>query len=151
MLSPIACLQELRPLIYPVVQLLLGAARLVPTPRYFPLRLRLMSALNRLAAAAGVFVPVATLLLEMLRWADLAKTPKGSAGGGGSRPMENTLQLRVSKNTLRAASFQESVVLQVRAPPLPLRPLCPTPTHPLCTSTAVTKAPMCHPPYAVAP
>ena len=31
---------ELRPLIYPVAQLLLGAARLVPTPGYFPLRLR---------------------------------------------------------------------------------------------------------------
>ena len=107
-------MQELRPLIYPLVQLLLGAARLVPTPRYFPLRLRLMSALNRLAAAAGVFVPVATLLLEMLRWADLAKSPKGSAGGGG-RPMESTLQLRVSKNTLRTASFQENVVLQVRS------------------------------------
>lgn len=104
-------MQELRPLIYPVVQLLLGAARLVPTPRYFPLRLRLMTALNRLAAAAGVFVPVATLLLEMLRWADLAKTPKGNPGGG--KPMENTLQLRVSKNTLRTASFQENVVLQV--------------------------------------
>ena len=31
---------ELRPLIYPVAQLLLGAARLVPTPGDFPLRLR---------------------------------------------------------------------------------------------------------------
>ena len=110
-------LQELRPLIYPVVQLLLGAARLVPTPRYFPLRLRLMTALNRLAVAAGVFVPVATLLLEMLRWSDLAKAPKGGLGGGKS--MESALQLRVSKNTLRTASFQEHVVLQVLFPPLP--------------------------------
>lgn len=38
---------ELRPLVYPAVQLLMGAARLVPTPRYFPLRLRLARALNR--------------------------------------------------------------------------------------------------------
>ncbi|GFR47619.1 hypothetical protein Agub_g9358, partial [Astrephomene gubernaculifera] len=37
---------ELRPLVYPVAQLLLGAARLVPTPRYFPLRIRLARALN---------------------------------------------------------------------------------------------------------
>jgi hypothetical protein len=39
----------LQPLVYPTTQLLLGAARLVPTPRYFPIRLRLVRALNRLA------------------------------------------------------------------------------------------------------
>lgn len=33
---------QLRPLVYPLVQVLLGAARLVPAPRYFPLRLRLV-------------------------------------------------------------------------------------------------------------
>lgn len=38
----------LSPLVYPLTQLLLGAARLVPTPRYFPIRLRLIRALNRL-------------------------------------------------------------------------------------------------------
>lgn len=43
---------ELRPLVYPVVQLGLGAARLVPTPRYFPLRLRLGRALNRCVLGA---------------------------------------------------------------------------------------------------
>ena len=40
---------ELKPLVYPVAQLLQGAARLVPTPRYFPLRLRLVRAINRCA------------------------------------------------------------------------------------------------------
>jgi Noc2p family len=39
----------LAPLVYPLVQLLLGTARLVPTPRYFPIRLRLVRALNKLA------------------------------------------------------------------------------------------------------
>ena len=34
--------QELRALVYPLAQVLLGAARLVPAPRYFPLRLRLV-------------------------------------------------------------------------------------------------------------
>lgn len=42
---------ELRPLAYPLVQLLLGAARLVPTPRFFPLRLRMLRACARLTAA----------------------------------------------------------------------------------------------------
>lgn len=35
-------LQGLRALVYPLAQVLLGAARLVPAPRYFPLRLRLV-------------------------------------------------------------------------------------------------------------
>lgn len=39
----------LQPLVYPTTQLLLGAARLVPTPRYFPIRLRLVRAINKLA------------------------------------------------------------------------------------------------------
>lgn len=39
----------LQPLVYPTTQLLLGAARLVPTPRYFPIRLRLVRDLNKLA------------------------------------------------------------------------------------------------------
>ena len=35
-------LQGLRALVYPLAQVLLGAARLVPAPRYFSLRLRLV-------------------------------------------------------------------------------------------------------------
>jgi hypothetical protein len=42
---------DLRALVYPVAQLLLGAARLVPTPAYFPLRLRW-----GLGAGTAVFV-----------------------------------------------------------------------------------------------
>lgn len=68
--------QELRALVYPLVQVLLGAARLVPAPRYFPLRLRLARALHRLAASANVLVPLSPLLLEMLQWSDLSKTPQ---------------------------------------------------------------------------
>jgi nucleolar complex protein 2 len=48
----------LQPLVYPTTQLLLGAARLVPTPRYFPIRLRLVRALNKLAQVSlHVYVP----------------------------------------------------------------------------------------------
>ena len=96
---------------YPVVQLLLGAVRLVPSPRYFPLRLRLVRSLNQLAAAVGVYVPVSGILLEMLRWSDLTKAPK--AGPTGRAPNPN-LQLRVGKVTLRTPAFQEETILQAR-------------------------------------
>ena len=101
--------RELRPLVYPVAQLLLGAARLVPTPRYFPLRLRLARAANRLAQATGHYVPVAPLLLEVLGWAELKRRP---AGGAAAAP-DLLLLLRLSKAQLRGAALQEEVVMQV--------------------------------------
>ncbi|KAJ9520966.1 hypothetical protein QJQ45_022715 [Haematococcus lacustris] len=100
---------ELRPLVYPLVQLLLGAARLVPTPRFFPLRLRLLRACHRLAAATGLYVPLAAPCLEVLGWAELRKTPKGGAGGS----VDLTLTLRAGKTALRNAAFQQEVVEQV--------------------------------------
>lgn len=100
---------ELKPLIYPAVQLLLGAARLVPTPSYFPLRLRCARALNRLAQATGVFVPVAPLVLEILQWGDLSRAPKPAPG---DKPTEVLLQLRAGKSVARSAPYQEEIVEQ---------------------------------------
>jgi Noc2p family len=50
--------QELRALVYPLAQVLLGAARLVPAPRYFPLRLRLVGTLHGPDHCAGSLVCV---------------------------------------------------------------------------------------------
>ncbi|KAL3162814.1 hypothetical protein ABBQ32_009271 [Trebouxia sp. C0010 RCD-2024] len=101
--------QELRPLVYPLTQVLIGAVRLVPTPRYFPLRLRCIRALLALGKAVHQFIPLSPLLLEMLQWGELSKRPQAGAGG----LPDLTLQLRVSKNTLRSPAFQEEIVSQV--------------------------------------
>lgn len=101
--------QELRPLVYPLAQVLLGAVRLVPTPRYFPLRLRCIRALLGLGKAVGQFIPLSPLLLEMLQWGELSKRPQAGAGG----MPDLALQLRVSKNALRSPAFQEEIVSQV--------------------------------------
>ena len=42
--SVAGAVQELQQLVYPAMQLLLGAVRLVPSPTYFPLHLRLLQA-----------------------------------------------------------------------------------------------------------
>lgn len=101
--------QELRPLVYPLTQVLIGAVRLVPTPRYFPLRLRCIRALLSLGRAVGQFIPLSPLLLEMLQWGELSKRPQAGVGG----IPDLTLQLRVSRNTLRSPAFQEEIVSQV--------------------------------------
>eukprot|EP00892_Ulva_mutabilis_P007512 jgi/Ulvmu1/5132/UM021_0149.1 len=94
-------------LVYPVVQLLLAAARLVPSPRWFPVRLRLSRILNAVAAATGVFVPVAPLLLEILAWPGFTQRVSGS----GKCP-DLLRQLRLSKANLRLASVQQELVEQ---------------------------------------
>lgn len=71
---------DLHPLAYPLTQVLSGVARLVPTARYFPLRLRCVRMLNRIAASTGTFIPVAMLLLDMLDMKELNRPPTGGAG-----------------------------------------------------------------------
>lgn len=62
---------DFRPLAYPLTQIISGVARLVPTARYFPLRLQCARMLNRIAASTGTFIPVSMLLLDMLEMKEL--------------------------------------------------------------------------------
>lgn len=103
-----AGVNDLAALSYPVAQLALGVAGLVPTPSYFPLRLRCVRALCALSSASGAFVPVAPLLLEILAWPELSR-PAGRAGNSGFDP---ALVLRAPKTLLRDAAFQEEIVAQ---------------------------------------
>ena len=69
---------DLQPLVYPLVQIINGVARLVPTARYFPLRVQCAKMLNRLASATMTFIPVASLLVDMLEFKEL-NMPKNIA------------------------------------------------------------------------
>lgn len=117
-----------------LLQLLLGVARLVPAPAYFPLRLRCARALNRLGEATSTFIPVAPVLLEVLQWSDLRKAPKPSTG----QHPDVLLQLRVSKANLRSAQYQEEVIGQVSAKFIPV-PAC-APWHAHCDLVATCGA-----------
>jgi nucleolar complex protein 2 len=66
---------DLNPLAYPLTQIISGVARLVPTARYFPLRLRCVRMLNRIAASTGTFIPVSMMLLDMLEMKELNSPP----------------------------------------------------------------------------
>lgn len=56
----------LKPLIYPLVQIALGAVRLLPSSRYFPLRFHIIASLIRLVAQTETYIPLAPFLLEIL-------------------------------------------------------------------------------------
>lgn len=71
---------DFQPLAYPLTQIISGVARLVPSARYFPLRLRCIRMLNRIASSTGTFIPVSMLLLDMLEMKELNRPPTGGVG-----------------------------------------------------------------------
>ncbi|POY74728.1 hypothetical protein BMF94_2204 [Rhodotorula taiwanensis] len=68
----------LQHLVYPLVQVALGAIRLVPTSRYYPLRFRLVRSLLRLVQRCGTFIPLAASLFEILDSPELTRRSKPS-------------------------------------------------------------------------
>ena len=99
----------LRPLIYPVVQITMGAARLIPTAQYFPLRFHLIRSLLRVSRATGTYIPLAPALLEVLNSSEMRKSPKSST----LKPLEFTTAIRAPKSYLRTRVYQDGVGEQV--------------------------------------
>jgi len=99
----------LRPLIYPTVQVTLGAMRLIPTSTYFPLRFHLMRSLLRLSRATGTYIPLASALLEVLNSAEMKKPPKPST----LKSLDFSINYKAPKTYLRTRVYQDGVGEQV--------------------------------------
>lgn len=100
---------ELRPLIYPTVQVTLGAMRLIPTAQYFPLRFHLMRALLRLSRATGTYIPLASAILEVLNSKEMSKPPKPSTQKG----FDFSTNYKAQKSYLHTRIYQDGVGEQV--------------------------------------
>ncbi|XP_044483446.1 nucleolar complex protein 2 homolog [Mangifera indica] len=100
---------DFKPLAYPLTQIISGVAHLVPTARYFPLRLRCVKMLNRIAASTGTFIPVSLLLLDMLEMKELNRPPTGGVG----KAVDLRTVLKVSKPIVKTRAFQEACVFSV--------------------------------------
>lgn len=100
----------LRPLVYPVVQVTLGAMRLLPTAAYFPLRFHLIRSLLRVSLATGTYIPLAASLYEVLNSAEMRKPPKGSS----LKPLDFSTSIRAPKSYLRTRVYQDGVGDQVQ-------------------------------------
>lgn len=99
----------LRPLIYPIVQVTLGAMRLIPTAQYFPLRFQLIRSLLRISAATSTYIPLAPALVEVLNTAEMKKQPKPST----LKTLDFSTAIRATKAYLRTRVYQDGVGEQV--------------------------------------
>jgi nucleolar complex protein 2 len=100
---------QLRLLIYPLVQVTLGAMRLIPTAAYFPLRFHLMRSLLRLSRSTGTYIPLASPLLEVLNSAEMKKPPKAST----LKSLDFASSYKASKSYLRTRVYQDGIGGQV--------------------------------------
>jgi len=66
----------MRSLIYPLVEVIFGVAKLVPSTRHLPLRLHCIRFLHQLAASSETFIPTTSLLLEVFDLKEITMQPK---------------------------------------------------------------------------
>lgn len=92
---------DLHQLFYMIVQLINGVACLFPGPRYFPLRLKCIQWLNCLSSSSGIFVPVASLVLDVLEY------KIGKEGGKSEKNISCSALLKLPKHWLKSRNFQE--------------------------------------------
>lgn len=79
---------ELRPLIYPLVQVTLGLIRLVPSSRYFPLRFQLINSLLRVMQRTGIYIPLAPFMLEVLDSSEISSNKNGRRKGSANSSLK---------------------------------------------------------------
>ena len=66
----------MRSLIYPLVEIIFGVAKLIPSTRHLPLRLHCVRYLQQLAAASEMFIPTTSILLEVFDLKEISMAPK---------------------------------------------------------------------------
>jgi len=99
----------LRPLLYPLIQTTIGALKLVPTAKYFPLRFHLVRALVQIGESTGVYIHVSGFILDTLESAEMKRNAKPSSG----KPIFFDNLLKCPKSHIDTKHFQDAVLNQV--------------------------------------
>merc|ERR550517_534553 len=101
--------ETIRPLIYPLVQVIMGTARLIPTPKYYPLRFHCAKILREISASTGTFIPVLPLYLEVLNTFNFKKKAKKVS----MKPLDFSCILKLSKSQMLENGFKDATIEEV--------------------------------------
>ncbi|XP_008233359.1 PREDICTED: nucleolar complex protein 2 homolog [Prunus mume] len=98
---------DLHPLLFTIIQIINGVAVLFSGPRYLPLRIKCIQWLNHLSSSTGIFIPVASVVLDILEY---------KIGKDVGKPGKDTnilCSVKFPKHWLKSRNFQEQCVLSV--------------------------------------
>ncbi|GJJ77425.1 nucleolar complex protein 2 [Entomortierella parvispora] len=99
----------LHSLIYPLVQVSLGALRLIPTSTYYPLRFQIIRNLIQVVENTGTFIPLAPFLFEVLEGGEMKRPGRK----GTLKPLEWDLGFKCSKDYKGSRVYQDGTGEQV--------------------------------------
>lgn len=97
---------QLQPLVYPLVSIITGTIKLIPTAQYFPLRFHCVQMLVQLSKETRTFVPVLPFVLEVLN----SNTFNRKHAKVSMKPLSFTCVLRLNKAQLLENGFRDEVV-----------------------------------------
>ncbi|KAK9060478.1 hypothetical protein SSX86_021182 [Deinandra increscens subsp. villosa] len=94
---------DIQSLLFTMIQLINGIACLFPGPKYLPLRIRCIQWLNKLSSSCGIFIPVSSLILDMVEY-------KVNEGGKSRKSVKLASDLKLPKFWLKSQNFVEQCV-----------------------------------------
>lgn len=106
LLATVSPSKTLQPLIYPLVQTMVGTIHLIPAAKYVPLRFHLVRGLMQLSSSTGVFIPVMPHLLEACAVVNFGQKHSATS----MRPLDLSCVLRVSPAQMKESGFRDAVI-----------------------------------------
>ncbi|KAK0189752.1 Noc2-domain-containing protein [Armillaria mellea] len=96
---------ELKPLIYPLVQVSLGAIKLISSNRSYPFHLHIIRSLLHLTRHTQVYIPISPYLLPIL-----ASTLSSSSKSSTLKPLDLEVQIRCPQQYQKTRVYAEGVI-----------------------------------------
>ncbi|KXJ81191.1 hypothetical protein RP20_CCG021215 [Aedes albopictus] len=101
--------KELEPLVYPLVSIITGVIKLIPSAQYFPLRFHCCRMLLDLSAKTRVFIPVLPFIIEVLNSNSFNEEHKKLS----MKPVNLTCLLRFAPANIQENAYKDAVLDQI--------------------------------------